>query len=231
LVLLRYRHQFHNAANNAAAHHAAQQALHAQQAQQARNAAAVAQSNAAYAYGNGNGNGASAAEARIIAIQNEQIRQAQLLRQQQQNAGYGNYASGPGANNHHPVHNPVVALPPQSDTVPIRFRTSPFYRVEKALSGIIPCVRAGPGDRKVVICNFALTEAQRALLVASKFVYSFSTSISIINTAIPFPEHPLPILSIKFDYSRPVKLITIPLDLLLHKILRSSISLKYARSS
>lgn len=58
--------------------------------------------------------------------------------------------------------------------MPIPFRTSPFYRVEKALSGVISLARAGPGDRKVVICNFALTESQRTLLLASKYVHVMS---------------------------------------------------------
>lgn len=50
------------------------------------------------------------------------------------------------------------------EPVPIRFRKSPFYRIETSLSSITTCIRAGQGDRKTVTSSFALSEAQRVLL-------------------------------------------------------------------
>ncbi|GAA5828078.1 hypothetical protein JCM11251_005720 [Rhodosporidiobolus azoricus] len=50
------------------------------------------------------------------------------------------------------------------EEVPIKFRPSPFYRVEKSLTAVVPCPKAAQGDRKVVACSFGLTEAQRTLL-------------------------------------------------------------------
>ena len=56
---------------------------------------------------------------------------------------------------------------PVPSTIPIKFRSSPFYRIDKALSSATECVRAGQGDRKTVTLGFALTQAQQALLTAS----------------------------------------------------------------
>ncbi|GAA6044234.1 hypothetical protein JCM8097_005284, partial [Rhodosporidiobolus ruineniae] len=50
------------------------------------------------------------------------------------------------------------------EAIPITFRASPFYRVDKGLSGIVTMVKAGQGDKKTATCAFALTEAQRTLL-------------------------------------------------------------------
>lgn len=56
----------------------------------------------------------------------------------------------------------------QSSEPPIRFRPSPFYRVEKALSSIATLIKAGQGDRKVANVNFTLSQAQLELLRKSK---------------------------------------------------------------
>ena len=56
----------------------------------------------------------------------------------------------------------------QNDDVPIKFRPSPFYRVEKSLSPPVTLFKADPGDRKVATVNFALTEAQRTLINKAK---------------------------------------------------------------
>ncbi|GAA5893200.1 hypothetical protein JCM6882_003911 [Rhodosporidiobolus microsporus] len=50
------------------------------------------------------------------------------------------------------------------EEVPIKFRPSPFYRVEKSLAAVVTCPKAAQGDRKVAACNLSLTEAQRTLL-------------------------------------------------------------------
>ncbi|GAA6021539.1 hypothetical protein JCM11491_006479 [Sporobolomyces phaffii] len=52
----------------------------------------------------------------------------------------------------------------QNDDVPIKFRPSPFYRVEKSLSPPMTLVKADQGDRKVAAMSFGLTEAQRMLI-------------------------------------------------------------------
>lgn len=57
---------------------------------------------------------------------------------------------------------------PRADEPPIRFRPSPFYRVEKALSGVATLIKAGPGDRKIATVRFKLTEPQLELLRKSK---------------------------------------------------------------
>ncbi|GAA5876930.1 hypothetical protein JCM3774_000542 [Rhodotorula dairenensis] len=56
----------------------------------------------------------------------------------------------------------------RADEPPIRFRPSPFYRIEKSLSNVAPLIRAGPGDRKVATIKFTLTPAQLELLRKSK---------------------------------------------------------------
>ncbi|GAA5956340.1 hypothetical protein JCM3765_005633 [Sporobolomyces pararoseus] len=56
----------------------------------------------------------------------------------------------------------------QNDDVPIKFRPSPFYRVEKSLSPPVTLFKADPGDRKVATVNFALTEAQKTLINKAK---------------------------------------------------------------
>lgn len=78
------------------------------------------------------------------------------------NAGASGSGSG-GLNN----NGSLGAQGAKIDEVPIRFRTSPFFRVEKSLSGIATLNRAAQGDRKSAQSSFALTEGQRALLVAS----------------------------------------------------------------
>ncbi|GAA5979879.1 hypothetical protein JCM11641_007574 [Rhodosporidiobolus odoratus] len=50
------------------------------------------------------------------------------------------------------------------EEIPIKFRPSPFYRVEKSLSTVQNCIKAAQGDKKTVTVTFALTEGQRALL-------------------------------------------------------------------
>lgn len=93
----------------------------------------------------------------------------QQQQQHQQNMGHNNSngmwnagASGSGSG-----LNGLGAQGAKIDEVPIRFRTSPFFRVEKSLSGIAVLNRAAQGDRKSTQSSFALTESQRALLVAS----------------------------------------------------------------
>ncbi|GAA5910532.1 uncharacterized protein JCM6883_003203 [Sporobolomyces salmoneus] len=56
----------------------------------------------------------------------------------------------------------------QNDDVPIKFRPSPFYRVEKSLSPPVTLIKADQGDRKVGIISFGLTEPQRTLLTKAK---------------------------------------------------------------
>ncbi|GAA5917532.1 hypothetical protein JCM8208_001582 [Rhodotorula glutinis] len=55
-----------------------------------------------------------------------------------------------------------------ADDIPIRFRPSPFFRVDKFVSPVVSMPKAAQGDRKTVVCPITLTEAQRALLVKSK---------------------------------------------------------------
>lgn len=77
-------------------------------------------------------------------------------------------------NNNNDASGSGAARPPPTwssgtiEGVPLRFRTSPFYRIEKALGPITTCVKAGQGDRKTVHANFTLSEPQRQLLIASK---------------------------------------------------------------
>ncbi|GAA5923708.1 uncharacterized protein JCM15063_003737 [Sporobolomyces koalae] len=52
----------------------------------------------------------------------------------------------------------------QNDEVPIKFRPSPFYRVEKSLSPPVTLFKAEQGDRKVGCLSFGLTEVQRTLI-------------------------------------------------------------------
>ena len=54
-----------------------------------------------------------------------------------------------------------------ADDIPIRFRPSPFFRVDKFVSPVVSMPKAGQGDRKTVLCPITLTEAQRALLAKS----------------------------------------------------------------
>ncbi|BGP21135.1 zinc finger, MIZ-type protein [Rhodotorula toruloides] len=54
------------------------------------------------------------------------------------------------------------------EEIPIKFRPSPFYRVDKALSSVVTLTKAAQGDRKVGTCSFTFTEAQRALLAKAK---------------------------------------------------------------
>lgn len=56
----------------------------------------------------------------------------------------------------------------RADEPPIRFRPSPFYRVEKALSSVATLIKAGQGDRKIATVRFKLTEPQVELLRKSK---------------------------------------------------------------
>ncbi|GAA5821657.1 hypothetical protein JCM10212_004313 [Sporobolomyces blumeae] len=52
----------------------------------------------------------------------------------------------------------------QNDEIPIKFRPSPFYRVEKSLSAPVTLYKAEQGDRKVASLSFGLTEVQRKLI-------------------------------------------------------------------
>lgn len=54
------------------------------------------------------------------------------------------------------------------EEIPIKFRPSPFYRVDKALTTVVTLTKAAQGDRKVGTCSFTFTEAQRALLAKAK---------------------------------------------------------------
>ncbi|BGP36123.1 E3 SUMO-protein ligase pli1 [Rhodotorula kratochvilovae] len=54
------------------------------------------------------------------------------------------------------------------DEIPIRFRPSPFFRVEKSLSPVVALAKATPGDRKTAACTITLSEAQRTLLTKSR---------------------------------------------------------------
>ncbi|BGO98903.1 E3 SUMO-protein ligase pli1 [Rhodotorula toruloides] len=54
------------------------------------------------------------------------------------------------------------------EEIPIKFRPSPFYRIDKALSTVVTLTKAPQGDRKVGTCSFTFTEAQRALLAKAK---------------------------------------------------------------
>lgn len=76
------------------------------------------------------------------------------------------------------INHPAAA--PRVDTLPIRFRTNPFYRIEKSLSGLAICVRAGQGDRKSVHANFALTEPQRALLIAASVFFLLHVGLPLM---------------------------------------------------
>lgn len=52
--------------------------------------------------------------------------------------------------------------------MPLLFRSNPFYKVERSLCGVTTLPKAGQGDRKSVVTNFALTEPQRTALAKSK---------------------------------------------------------------
>ncbi|KAL8276122.1 hypothetical protein RQP46_011471 [Phenoliferia psychrophenolica] len=75
----------------------------------------------------------------------------------------------------------------------IKFKSSPFYRVEKAVGQITTLVRAGQGDRKMSIFSFILGADQCTLLQQSKASSSnpqyqvrlFSTSEDYYNIARP----------------------------------------------
>ncbi|GAA5947804.1 hypothetical protein JCM3775_005240 [Rhodotorula graminis] len=54
-----------------------------------------------------------------------------------------------------------------ADDIPIRFRPSPFFRIDKFVSPVVSMPKAAPGDRKTAVCPITLTEAQRTLLVKS----------------------------------------------------------------
>ncbi|GAA5857975.1 hypothetical protein JCM9279_005132 [Rhodotorula babjevae] len=54
-----------------------------------------------------------------------------------------------------------------ADDVPIRFRPSPFFRIDKFVSPVVTMPKAFTGDRKTVVCPITLTEAQRALIAKS----------------------------------------------------------------
>lgn len=67
---------------------------------------------------------------------------------------------------------PVLSAPVGGTAqLPMRFRTSPFYAVEKAMSTITTLGKAVQGDRKTVQIQFALMPEQAALLTAAKSVY------------------------------------------------------------
>lgn len=80
--------------------------------------------------------------------------------------GAGAHASGSGAPAPGAWNNPNASG--IKDEVPVRFRSSPFFRIEQSLCQVTPLQRAGPGDRKSQMLQFALTDPQRALLLASK---------------------------------------------------------------
>ncbi|GAA6020304.1 hypothetical protein JCM10207_003219 [Rhodosporidiobolus poonsookiae] len=54
------------------------------------------------------------------------------------------------------------------EEIPIKFRPSPFFRVDKSLCSVVTLPKAAQGDRKQMACMFALTEAQRTLLDKAK---------------------------------------------------------------
>ncbi|GAA5871066.1 hypothetical protein JCM8547_005348 [Rhodosporidiobolus lusitaniae] len=54
------------------------------------------------------------------------------------------------------------------EEVPIKFRPSPFYNVEKSLTATVTMPKAASGDRKNSTVTFMLTEAQRALINKAK---------------------------------------------------------------
>lgn len=80
----------------------------------------------------------------------------------------------------HPQYNTNYNLPPPrfdnqtvgggstSASQSIRFKPSPFYRVERNLSNVIQLPRAVQGDRKNVFLTFTLSPEQRALLLKSR---------------------------------------------------------------
>ncbi|KAK4052244.1 E3 SUMO-protein ligase pli1 [Microbotryomycetes sp. JL221] len=76
---------------------------------------------------------------------------------------YGN----PSYSNQPSYQSPSSTTTSQS-TVPIRFRSSPLFRIEKAVSAVTLLPSAGQGDRKSVALTFALTSAQRQLLLSAK---------------------------------------------------------------
>ncbi|SCV68046.1 BQ2448_167 [Microbotryum intermedium] len=77
---------------------------------------------------------------------------------------------GYGSVNGHTAHGHVTPQASTSNHVAelIKFRPSPFYRIDKALSPVTHMPRAGQGDRKSVVINFIIPEPQRALILASK---------------------------------------------------------------
>lgn len=89
-------------------------------------------------------------------------------------AGANAYASGSGANGDHAYGAgtngaaAAAAAPARSEEVPLVFRPNPFYKVERSLCGVTTLPKASQGDRKNVVCNFALTEPQRTALAKSK---------------------------------------------------------------
>ncbi|ORY59876.1 PINIT domain-domain-containing protein [Leucosporidium creatinivorum] len=83
------------------------------------------------------------------------------------------YASGSGASGDYGYGastngSAAAAAPARNEEVPMLFRPNPFYKVERSLCGVTVLPKAGQGDRKSVVCNFALTEPQRTALAKSK---------------------------------------------------------------
>lgn len=124
-----------------------------------------------------------------------QQQQRDILQRHQQAAtasGSGSqFADRPYANPMPPAHLPPAryGIPPPAapasalsastkpsstftpgDTFPIYFKSSPFFKVEKSLTSITTCLKTGLTDKRSVTCSFGLTEAQRTLLSASKWV-------------------------------------------------------------
>ena len=52
----------------------------------------------------------------------------------------------------------------------IKFRSSPFFRVDKPVGLVTTLIRAGPGDRKVGNLSFVLTHEQRDQLQTARCV-------------------------------------------------------------
>ncbi|KAM0791998.1 hypothetical protein ACM66B_007109 [Microbotryomycetes sp. NB124-2] len=55
-----------------------------------------------------------------------------------------------------------------SQTMPIRFRPNPLFRIEKAVSQVTLLPSAGQGDRKSITLDFMLNDEQRALVTAAR---------------------------------------------------------------
>lgn len=92
----------------------------------------------------------------------------------------------------------------------IRFRSSPFWRVDKQVGQLAPLVKAAQGDRKQALFNFMLTDEQRALLVAAKCVRTWLLGCIVLTprpdrTSAASPQYQVRLFSCSEDFYNPAR--------------------------